>query len=38
MDGQSVDVGSLSDKEKQYVKTVKVLQGEVLYSDSWLET
>jgi len=38
MDGQSVDLGSLSDKEKQYVKTVKVLQGEVLYSDSWLET
>ena len=29
---------SLSDKEKQYVKTVKVLQGDVLYSDSWLDT
>ncbi len=34
---QPFEMGSLSDKEKQYVKTVKVLQGDVLYSNSWLE-
>jgi 5-methyltetrahydrofolate corrinoid/iron sulfur protein methyltransferase len=38
MDGQPVDMTGLSEKEQQYVKTVKVLMGDVLYSDSWLET
>jgi 5-methyltetrahydrofolate corrinoid/iron sulfur protein methyltransferase len=37
MDGQDVDLGSL-DKEKQnYVKTARVLLGQSLYSDSWLD-
>ncbi len=38
MDGQEVDIASLSEKEQQYAKTVRVLLGKVLYSDSWLET
>jgi 5-methyltetrahydrofolate corrinoid/iron sulfur protein methyltransferase len=38
MDGQSVDPAALSEKEKQYLKTVKVLQGQVLFSNSWLDT
>jgi len=37
MDGEKPDMASLSQKEKEYVKTVKVLTGESLYSDSWLE-
>jgi 5-methyltetrahydrofolate corrinoid/iron sulfur protein methyltransferase len=36
MDGE--DVGqSLSQKERDYVKTVRVLMGETLYSHGWLE-
>ncbi len=35
--GEEVDVASL-DKEKQdYYKTVKIITGEILYSDSWLD-
>jgi len=37
MDGEKPDLGSLSQKEVGYVKTVKVLTGESLYSHSWLE-
>lgn len=37
MDGEKPDLASLSQKEKEYVKTVRVLTGESLYSDSWLE-
>ncbi len=37
MDGESVDMNSLSPREVEYVKTVKVLLGESLYSHSWLE-
>lgn len=37
MDGDSPDLSSLSKKEIEYVKTVHVLSGESLYSDSWLE-
>lgn len=37
MDGDSPDLSSLSKKEIEYVKTVHVLNGESLYSDSWLE-
>lgn len=37
MDGDSPDLSSLSKKEIGYVKTVRVLSGESLYSDSWLE-
>lgn len=38
MDGEEVDLGSLSPKERDYAKTVKVLMGEILYSHTWLET
>lgn len=37
MDGEDVDLSSLSQKERDYVKTAKVLTGEVLYSHAWLE-
>ena len=37
MDGERPDLSSLSQKEKEYVKTVRVLTGESLYSHSWLE-
>jgi len=36
-DGEKPDLASLSEKEVQYVKTVRVLTGESLYSHSWLE-
>jgi len=37
MDGDKVDLASLNKKEVEYVKTVRVLKGETLYSHSWLE-
>ena len=37
MDGDKPDLASLSQKEVEYVKTVRVLTGESLYSHSWLE-
>ena len=37
MDGDKPDLASLSPKEVDYVKTVRVLTGESLYSHSWLE-
>lgn len=37
VDGQEVEMGSLSKEEQDYVKTVRVLLGHTLYSDSWLE-
>ncbi len=37
MDGDNPDISSLSSKEKEYAKSVKVLKGESLYSHSWLE-
>ena len=37
MDGERPDLSSLSKKEVEYVKTVRVLTGNSLYSDSWLE-
>jgi len=37
MDGEKPDLSSLSKKEVEYVKTVRVLTGESLYSHSWLE-
>ncbi len=36
MDGDKPDPASLSQKEMEYVKTVRVLSGETLYSHSWL--
>lgn len=38
MDGEVVDVSSLSPRERDYVKTTKVLMAETLYSHAWLET
>ncbi len=37
MDGEKPDLSSLSEEEVKYVKTVRVLMGESLYSHSWLE-
>jgi len=37
MDGEEMDLSSLPQKEIDYVKTARVLTGEVLYSDAWLE-
>ncbi|MFH0769616.1 MAG: dihydropteroate synthase [Chloroflexota bacterium] len=37
MDGEKPNLSSLSKKEVEYVKTVRVLTGESLYSHSWLE-
>ena len=38
MDGEDMDLSSLPPKEVEYVKTAKVLTGENLYSDAWLES
>jgi len=37
MDGEKPDLSSLAEEEVKYVKTVRVLTGETLYSHSWLE-
>jgi len=37
MDGEKPDLTSLGKEEVKYVKTVRVLTGESLYSHSWLE-
>jgi len=37
MDGKSVSVNSLTEEQLKYYRTAKVLVGETLYSDSWLE-
>jgi 5-methyltetrahydrofolate corrinoid/iron sulfur protein methyltransferase len=37
MDGETVDTSGLSEEAQQYVKTVNVLMGKSLYSDSWLD-
>ncbi len=37
VDGETPDLSSLSQKETEYVKTVRVLTGKSLYSHSWLE-
>ncbi|MFC1971995.1 dihydropteroate synthase [Chloroflexota bacterium] len=37
MDGEKPDFSTLSPKELEYAKTVKVLTGDSLYSHSWLE-
>jgi cobalamin-dependent methionine synthase I len=38
MDEEDMDLSSLSEKQVEYVKTAKVLTGENLYSDAWLES
>ena len=37
MDGETVDMTSLSEEEQRYAKSVNVLMGKSLYSDSWLD-
>jgi len=37
MDGNEPDIGSLSKEMQDYAKTVNVILGKSLYSDSWLE-
>jgi 5-methyltetrahydrofolate corrinoid/iron sulfur protein methyltransferase len=37
MDGEKPDMASLGEEEAKYVKTVRVITGENLYSHSWLE-
>ena len=37
MDGEQIDIGSLSKEMQDYVKTARVILGQSLYSDSWLE-
>ena len=36
-DGQAIDMSSLTEEERSFVKTAKVILGQTLYSDSWLE-
>ena len=38
MDGESIDLSSLSKEEADYVKTAQVIMGQTLYSDAWLES
>lgn len=38
MDKEDVDFTTLSQKEIEYAKTAKVLMGETLYSNAWLES
>jgi 5-methyltetrahydrofolate corrinoid/iron sulfur protein methyltransferase len=37
MDGNAPDISSLSKELADYVKTVDVILGRTLYSDSWLD-
>jgi 5-methyltetrahydrofolate corrinoid/iron sulfur protein methyltransferase len=37
LDGEEPDIDSLSKEMQDYAKTVKVILGQTLYSDSWLE-
>jgi len=37
MDGEEVDTGALAKEMQDYVKTAKVIMGQTLFSDSWLE-
>ena len=37
MDGEPVETAGLSKEETDYVKTARVLIGQTLYSDSWLD-
>ena len=37
MDGEEVEIGALSKEMQDYVKTARVILGQTLFSDSWLE-
>ena len=38
MEGEQVDPSGLTEKERDYVKTARVLMGDALYSHAWLES
>ncbi|RLC64169.1 MAG: dihydropteroate synthase [Chloroflexi bacterium] len=38
MDGEDIDLSVLPQRKLEYVKTAKVLMGETLYSNAWLES
>jgi len=38
MDGEDINLSALSQKQVEYVKTARVLKGETLYSNAWLES
>ena len=38
MEGEQVDPAGLPDKERDYVKTARVLLGDALYSHAWLDS
>ncbi|MCL2707316.1 MAG: dihydropteroate synthase [Dehalococcoidia bacterium] len=38
LDGEDIDLTTLSEEDIKYVKTAKVLSGNTLYSHSWLES
>jgi 5-methyltetrahydrofolate corrinoid/iron sulfur protein methyltransferase len=37
MDGESIDMAGLTKEERDYVKSVRVLTGQALFSHSWLD-
>jgi len=37
IDGEEINMASLSEEQVKYLKTARVLMGQSLYSDSWLE-
>jgi 5-methyltetrahydrofolate corrinoid/iron sulfur protein methyltransferase len=37
LDGEAIDMGSLGIEDAKYIKTVRVLTGEALYSHAWLD-
>jgi 5-methyltetrahydrofolate corrinoid/iron sulfur protein methyltransferase len=37
MDGESIDLAGITKEERDYVKSVRVLTGQQLFSNSWLE-
>ncbi len=38
MDGEDINLSGLSQKQVEYVKTARVLKGDTLYSNAWLES
>ena len=38
MEGEEIDLSSLSKEQRDYVKTAEVIIGKTLYSDAWLES
>ena len=38
MEGEQVDPSGLTEKQRDYVKTARVLMGDTLYSHAWLES